>query len=45
LCANCHIELHHPEHALDNFQKFKELSEGIKRRKKDHDLKELDINL
>lgn len=42
LCANCHMELHHPELIMENYQKFKELSQGIKRRK-EHDLNILDV--
>ena len=42
LCANCHMELHHPELIMDNYQKFKELSQGIKRRK-EHDLNILGV--
>ena len=42
LCANCHAELHYPELIMDNYRKFKELSEGIKRRR-EHDLKSLDV--
>ena len=42
LCSNCHCEVHHPEMIMENYQKFKELSQGI-RRKKEHDLKQLDV--
>lgn len=36
------MELHHPELIMGNYQKFKELSQGIKRRK-EHDLNILGV--
>ena len=42
LCANCHMELHHPDLLLTNYNKFKELSEGIKY-KNPHNLENLDV--
>lgn len=42
LCSNCHHELHYPEYTMDNYRKFKELSDGIIRRKP-HELENLDV--
>lgn len=41
LCSNCHAEIHHPDLNLENYQKIKELGEGIKYRTP-HDLEILD---
>lgn len=36
------MELHHPELIMDNYQEFKKLSQGIKRRK-EHNLDSLGV--